>query len=73
MHTRKKFLIFPPDYKPGDGYLVRHSKLQAWKAAIKMGAGAGVDVSVQKHPRRCHEWISSRLDMLWEITVKGDK
>ena len=73
MHTRKKFLIYPTDYKPGDGYKIRYSKLQAWKVAIKMGAGSFIDVSVQKHPKRCQEWTSSSIDALWEITVKGDK
>ena len=73
MHTRKKFLIYPTDYKPGDGYLVRYSKLQAWRVAIKMGSGASIYVEVQKHPKRCHAWISCSVEAPWEITVKGDK
>lgn len=73
MHTRKKFLIYPPEYKPGGKYLVRHSKLQAWKTAVRMGEGATVVVDVFKHPKRCRDWISSCLNPLWEITFKGDK
>ena len=73
MHTRKKFLIYPPEYKPGDGYKIRYSKLQAWKVAVKLGAGAFIDEEVYKHPKRCHAWTSSRLGRLWETVAPPDK
>ena len=65
MHRRKQFLIYPPNYKPGDGYKVRYSKRQAWKVAVRMGVGASVDVSVHIHPGRCEGWISSSGYGLW--------
>lgn len=64
MHRRKKYLIYPPDYLPGDGFVVRHSKRQALKAAVRMGDGASVDVCIDIHPARCKQWTSSRQCML---------
>ncbi len=69
MHRRKTFLIYPPNYKPGDGYKVRHSKFQAWKVAVRMGAGASVDVCVQIHPAARKNWISSTGPApVWEVS-----
>ena len=65
MHRRKKYLIYPPYYQPGDDFDVRYSKLQALKVAVKMGTGASVDVSICIHPARCKQWTSSRHCMLW--------
>ena len=70
MHTRKQYLIYPPNYKPGDGYKVRYSKWQAWKLAMNMGAGAEIDVWVSHHPARCQGSVSSSNRMLWEIVNK---
>ena len=67
MHKRKQFLVYPPNYKLGDGYKVRHSRRQAWKTALKMGEGSHVDVSVQTHPRRRAHWIASDHRLLWVI------
>lgn len=66
MHRRKKYLIYPPYYQPGDSVEVRHSKRQALKAAVRMGDGASVDVSVYIHPARGKFWASSQLLSLWE-------
>ena len=72
MHKRKTFLVYPPNYKPGDGFVVRHSKLQAWKVAARMGAGASVDVDIQTHPARCKNWTSSVHTGLWgPLTLKA--
>lgn len=65
MHKRKTFLVYPPNYKPGDGFVVRHSRLQAWKVASRMGVGASVDVDIQIHPARCKHWTSSVHTGLW--------
>ncbi len=72
MHRRKQFLIYPPNYQPGDGYKVRHSKRQAWKCAVRMGAGAGVDVAVCIHPGRGKGWVSSRGYALWGVALKEE-
>lgn len=64
MHRRKKFLIYPRDYKPGDGFVIRYSKRQAWKVAVRMGEGASVDVEVNIHPARRKQWTHSRQCML---------
>lgn len=74
MHRRKKFLIYPPNYKPGDGFVVRSSKLQAWKAARRMGVGASVDVGIQIHPARGKSWTSSTHKWLWgPLTLKWSR
>ncbi len=67
MHVRKKYLIYPPNYRPGDGYVTRHSKFQAWKVAVRMGAGAAVDVSVQRHRSPRIMWYSSSGYCLWDV------
>jgi hypothetical protein len=60
MHRRKRFLVYPPDYKPGRGrYKVTHSKYQAMKMARRMGDGSEVDESVHVHPSRCKPWCSA--------------
>lgn len=35
MHRRKKYVVYPPNYKPGDGFVIRKSKFQAWKTAVR--------------------------------------
>lgn len=66
MHRRKRFLIYPRDYKPGDGFVIRYSRLQAWKVAARMGSGASVDMEINIHPARGKFWNSSQLLSLWE-------
>jgi hypothetical protein len=73
MHKRKSYLIYPPTYTPGEGYEVRYSKLQALKAAKKMGIGACVDVCTQWHPVRATQWISSHQKPLWTISQNAGK
>ncbi len=67
MHRRKRFLIYPPDYQPGDGYIIRYSKYQAWKSAIKLGAGSAIDIRIHIHPAPFKGWISSKGKHLWVI------
>lgn len=72
MHRRKEFVIYPPKYKPGDGYIIRYSKYQAWKVAVRMGAGACVDVCVKTHKARLTDWTSDTGPTpLWEVYMKG--
>jgi hypothetical protein len=72
MHRRKKFLVYPPNYKPGDGFVIRHSKLQAWKVAVRFGVGASVDVDIQLHPARRKYWTSRQHSWLWgPLTLKA--
>ena len=78
-HRHKQFLVYPPNYDPFSGkrYKVRFSKRQAWKLAVKWGAGASVDVGVSHHPAHCKDWNSSTGYALWtvvpRITVKEIK
>jgi hypothetical protein len=71
MHTRKAFLIYPPNYKPGDGYKVRHSKRQAWKVAVRMGEGASVDVAMHTHTAPRTFWNSSSSRPLWVLEKRA--
>lgn len=65
MHRRKKYVVYPPNYKPGDGFVMCNSKFQAWKTAVKFGVGASVDVQINIHPSRCKNWIYSKQTGLW--------
>lgn len=67
MHKRKQYLVYPPNYKPGDGYKVRYSRVQAWKAAVRMGEGASVDVCTHTHPAKRTFWNSSSGRELWVL------
>ena len=71
MHNRKNYVIYPPAYKPGDGYVIRHSKRQAWKVAIRMGVGACVDVCTHKHRGKRTFWTGSTQEALWEVSFSG--
>ena len=70
MHKRKHFLVYPPNYKPGDGYVTTYSKRQAWKVAIKLGHGTCIDVAVYRHKRKHSNWYSSGGYRLWEVHKK---
>lgn len=70
MHNRKRYLVYPPNYTPGVGYAVCFSKYQAWKVAVRMGAGASVDVLTHTHPGRCKDWTSSVSEGLWGPLVR---
>lgn len=68
-HVRKHFIVYPPHYDPNIGrYVVRYSKRQAWKIAIRMGVGAVVDVVLHRHPKRHTRWVSATGKPLWEVT-----
>ena len=67
MHTRKQYLVYPPNYVPGDGYATVYSKFQAYKIAVKMGGRASCYVSIQKFKNKRSNWVSSSLVPLWEI------
>lgn len=55
-HRRKTFVVYPPNYKPGDGFKKVRSKRQAWKVANK--PGCEVHESIQTHPAPFKPWIS---------------
>jgi hypothetical protein len=67
MHRRKTYLIYPRNYKPGENYKVRRSKLQAWKTAVRMGEGASVSVDTQTYAARHMLWNSSVIRPLWVL------
>ena len=62
MHRRKEYLIYPPNYVPGDGYQKRFSVLQAKKLCLKMGHGAHIRVSVFNYPAKFQPWKSCTND-----------
>ena len=53
-HKRKTFLVYPPNYTPGDGYKKAHSKRQAWKLANK--SGCQVHEVIATHPSPFAPW-----------------
>lgn len=64
MHRRKRYYIYPPGRRlndgemPGDRDIMRRSKIQAWKAAVKFGVGAEIVVVSYLHKgKRCGWWI----------------
>lgn len=63
MHKRKQFLIYPSNYKPGDGYKTCSSKFQAKKIAkkiaVKSGNGASIGVHVRTYEKPFSDWVSS--------------
>jgi hypothetical protein len=66
MHRRKRFLVYPPDYKPGTGkYKVTHSKFQAMKVARRMGDGAEVNERIRVHLKPRCAWTSSFNGREW--------
>lgn len=67
MHTRKQYLVYRPNYVPGDGYSTVYSKLQALKLALKLGDGASCDVNIQKFENKRTHWVSSSSKHLWEL------
>lgn len=71
MHKRKKFLVYPPNYKPGDGYKAYHSRLQAWKASMRLGEGTSVDVIICSYLGPRVFWNSRESLPLWEITRRA--
>ena len=70
MHNRKQYIVYPPNYKPGDGFSVRRSKRQAWKLAARLGNSATVSVCVRSHPRPFVDWTSSKTTHLWEVQTR---
>lgn len=68
MHRRKHYYIYPPHYKPGDGYQERRSKIQAWKAAVKMGAGAEIVAVAYFHPAKRTDWRHQFCRNLWRLS-----
>lgn len=38
--SRKKWICYPPNYRPGDGYEIVRSNLQAKKTLVRLGVGA---------------------------------
>ena len=66
-HRRKLYVVYPPDYQPGDGYKKRFSRLQATKTAARMGEGASILCWVHIHPSPRKEWRSATPICEWWI------
>lgn len=68
MHRRKKYLIYKKDYNPlVDTYQTRYSKYQAWKCAMRMGAGASVMACFYQHPGPFKKWTGTWCEDLWVV------
>jgi len=68
MHRRKKYTIYKRDYNPlTDTYQTRYSKYQAWKCAMRMGAGSSVMACVYQHPGPFKMWTGSWSEDLWVV------
>lgn len=46
------YIVYPPNYKPGDGYVKVKNKKAALKQAIKYGTGAEVDREISTKNKR---------------------
>ena len=68
MHTRKQYLVYPPDYAVGGDFAVVYSRLKAWKLARKYGRGTRVSVDTTRYHKPRTRWTSSSLQHLWTIT-----
>lgn len=70
MHTRKKFLVYPPNYIPGES---RHYKecvsvRQAKKLAIKWGKGAIIYSNILRYEKKRTLWaVSEGLFYVCEV------
>ncbi len=68
MHRRKQYLIYQRDYNPlTNTYQTRYSKYQAWKCAMRMGAGSSVMACVYQHPGPFKRWTGSWSEDLWVV------
>jgi len=68
MHRRKEYIIYKRDYNPlVDTYQTRYSKYQAWKCAMRMGAGAEVMACTYQHPGPFKKWTGSWSEDLWVV------
>lgn len=67
MHRRKTFIVYPPNYKPGDGFKEFKSLRQAKKRAYHLGSGTEICVNIFEHPGKFTRWNSSSLNYVGEI------
>lgn len=67
MHNRKEFIVYPPEYSPGDGYESFKSLGKAKKKAYKLGKGAMIFVGVNKHKAAFQPSFYFSNDYLMEV------
>jgi hypothetical protein len=67
--TRHTFTVYPPCYRPGDGYKVVHSVLQAKKLAYKFGVGAEVWRWTRTKGRKDDQFLHSTSSSDFEFEV----
>lgn len=64
MHTRKLYLIYPPNYQPNQGRIRKvYSRRQALRAVLR-SPGSSVCVVIRTFPQHHTNWDSSRLDFI---------
>jgi hypothetical protein len=64
--------VYPPCYRPGDGYKVVYSVLQAKKVALKMGPGAECWRWTRTKGRKDEQFLASRSSSDFEFEVVCD-
>jgi len=65
-HRRKEFVVYPPNYQPGDGFIKVRTVKAAKKQCRKYGIGSSVMPWIHQHPSRCKPWQTSWTMNLWE-------
>jgi len=55
----KSWIVYPPNYKPGDGYKYYRNLNKAWRYACNLGVGAEVTQEIQvRHKDGSGTWTS---------------
>lgn len=48
----KSWIVYPPNYKPGDGYTEHRFLRKAWRHACQLGVGADLHLVVRRKGRK---------------------
>lgn len=67
MHRRKKFLIYPKNYKPGDGFVIRYSKRQAGASFFMLLAKCDIPRIAIENPGSYEAQLLQVLRKQWPI------
>lgn len=66
-HKRKQYLVYPPNYSFPMKYYMCYSKIQAWKQAKRLGVGAEVSISINRHPKSHTSREGSEFKPLYSV------
>lgn len=70
-HRRKTFLVYPPNYSPGDGFKEVKTVKAAKREAAKMGSGANVTESIEVYKTSHSCWVSWFQGKSWDMEVQS--